>query len=533
MEDIVPHSRSNAGIKKRSPAPARVDRSNRALGQKSNNVPPGRHGPKAALRKAPAQSSDVTDLRARLRTMVKRRHDPDTKFFDLSSLGKDPELENTGMFETQSRGAKFFPAFMSVCETVFPTPYKRREAVVSVSLAGNNLPSVANVTTLAQTFPHIKNIDLSNNNLGDLKALEPWSRKFKFLDHLILTGNPIETVPDFHLELMKWYPNLRMIDSVQVRSDEELSQSHKKKRKSIPVLPPNFRDQDGIAENFVVQFFPAFDTNRVALINHYYGPTSTFSVSVNTHARAINKDVLAPWEAWIKKSRNLTKITSQSGRKSRIFQGVDEIRDTWLSLPGSLHPDPLLENEKWCIECHGIPGLPDPTGNSSTGVGGLIIILHGEFGELNATTGQEGCRRSFDRTFILGPGNTPSGIQVLNDMLAVRAYGGYEAFKPTVSPHQSPRMATQSLPAPILPTTTVNNVEFPPGLVAPPGFGLPAADKTPERVQQELLALELSKATRMTLDFSVMCLTESNWNLQQAGQTFESNRVNVPPEAFW
>lgn len=460
--------------------------------------------------------------------MIKKRHDPEGKFLDLSALGKDTELENTGMFETQSRGAKFFPALMSMCETIFPSAYKRREAVISVSLSANDLPNLTIVTTLAQTFPNIKNLDLSHNNLGDFKALDPWRRKFRSLEHLILSGNPIENIPDFHLELLKWYPNLRLLDSVQIRSEEEASKSNTKRR-TLPIQVPIFRDQEGIAESFIRQFFPAFDTDRTALANHYYGPTSTFTVSVNNRSRALSKDVLAPWELWIKKSRNLIKITSESGRRSRVFEGTDDIREAWLSLPATRHPDLVEENEKWIIECQGIPGLPDPTGTSSTGVGGLMIFLHGEFGEHNVATDEITCRRSFDRTFILGPGNTPSGLQVLNDMMIVRAYGGYEAFQPTVSPHQSPQMAVATLPAP----ATTNNVEIPQGLAAPEGFALPAADKTPERLQQELLALELSKATRMTLEFSVMCLQESNWNLQQAGQSFEANKANIPPTAYW
>ena len=344
-----------------------------------------------------------------------------------------------------------------------------------------------------------------------------------------MTGNPIESVPDFHLELLKWYPNLRLLNGVQVRSEEELTQANKKKA-SLPVQPPLFRDQDSIAENFIKQFFPAFDSERAPLVEHFYGATSTFSLNVDTNARAVSKDVLAPWDSWIKKSRNQMKITSQNGRQSRLFKGVDAIRETWLSLPASRHPDPVAENEKWCIECHGIPGLPDPSGNSPTGVEGLMIVLHGEFEEHNNTKGGTICRRSFDRTFILGPGNTPSGIQVLNDIWTVRAYGGFEAFKSTTTPRQSPQMASQPLP---LPTPPTNNVDIPQGLAAPLGFGLPAADKAPERVQQELLALELSKLTKMTLEFSVMCLQESNWDLQQAGQTFETNRANIPPTAFW
>ena len=510
----------------------RGDRHDRAMSHKTPNAPSTRHTTKIALRRAPTQSSEALDLRARLTAMIKRRHDPETKFLDLSALGKDPEIANTGMFETQSRGAKFFPALMSVCDSIFPSSFKRREAVMSVSLASNTLTSVANVTTLAQTFPNIKNLDLSNNNLSELKSIEHWRREFKTLDHLILKGNPIEHVPDFHLELVKWYPKLRIIDGVQVRSDEEATQLSKK-QKSLLIQSPSFRDQDGVAETFIKQFFPVFDSDRVALVEHYYGATSSFSVSINTKSRGVSKDVLAPWDKWIKKSRNLSKITTLGARKSRMFKGIEEIKKIWLELPTSRHPDLINENEKWCIECHGVPGLPDPSGQSPTGVGGLIVVLHGEFAEVNGMTGDINCRRSFDRTFILGPGNTPSGIQVLNDILAIRAYSGYEAFKPTVTPHQSPQVASAELVPPAAPTTSTQTVQIPPGLGAPQGWGLPAADKNTERVQKELIALELSITTRMTLEYSIMCLEQSSWNLQQAGASFETSKANIPAEAFW
>ena len=163
-------SPQNSGIKKRSSIPPRGER---VLGVKAGNIPPNhrRQGPRAGLRRLPAQSTETSDLKVRLRAMVKRRHDPETKFFDLTTLAKDPEIENTGMFESKSREAKFFPALMAICETIFPSGFKRKEAVISVSLASNDLPSVAAVTTLAQTFPNIKNLDLSNNKLSDFKAL--------------------------------------------------------------------------------------------------------------------------------------------------------------------------------------------------------------------------------------------------------------------------------------------------------------------------------------------------------------------------
>lgn len=106
-----------------------------------------------------------------------KRYYPDTKLLDLSKLGTDPDLQAMGMFNSVSTESKFFPALMKVWEMQFPNASERRAAVESVSLAHNQLPSIAAVTTLAQTIPNLKNLDLSNNNLKDDKSVSAWRWK--------------------------------------------------------------------------------------------------------------------------------------------------------------------------------------------------------------------------------------------------------------------------------------------------------------------------------------------------------------------
>lgn len=453
-------------------------------------------------------SSEATQLKEKMTAMLTRRYNPELRLLDLSALGLDPEFANTGMFDTAARQSKFFPALMKVCDSVFTSLEQKREAVVSVTLANNNLPNLSSVTTLPQTFPELKNLDLSNNDLKNLAAIEAWRWRFRFLDHLVLAGNPIETAePAYKDELLKWYPKLRTLNSIQVRTDEEIAAAAPKSRLPIAVHPPSFRDEAAIGETFVKNFFAGYDTDRTALASAFYDTESTFSLSINVSALRAPETAETrpqPWDFYIKKSRNLTKITTLPGRMDRLFKGTEKIRDIWLTLPSTRHPDFATESEKWCIECHTLPGLPDPSGQSAGGVGGMIVIVHGEFGEVDVSTNNNTGRRSFDRTFVLGPGGGVGGVRVVSDMLVVRAYGGYEAWKPNMQPQAPPILQYQP----------------------PEGFGVALPGKSEEQVQKELLAIELTKATRMTLEYSGMCLEQSAWNLEEAGKAFEQVKVH-------
>lgn len=454
----------------------------------------------------------ATEIREKMTAMLSRRYNTEAKLLDLSLLGTDPEFQNTGIFDTDSTQSKFFPAIMKVCDSLFESAQQKREAVESVSLASNNLSTVSAVTELAQTLPEIKNLDLSGNSIKDLNGLVPWKRKFRSLSHLVLSGNPLETgVPNYQQEVMGWFPTLKTLDTTQVRSDEDVALALKSKF-PLPIRVPDFRDEVSIGENFVKQFFPGYDSDRTTLANSFYDAASAFSLSVNVSAPRAQEHQPAGWDMYIKKSRNLAKVHNLPTRMSRSYKGPESILEVWLNLPATRHPDLLAESTKWCIECHSLPGLPDLATQSPYGVGGLIVMVHGEFGEVNVATGEITSYRSFDRTFILGPGGGIGGIRVVNDILALRAHGGHEAWKPTEE---------ESTTVPQVPN------RIPAGPTLPEGFGVASNGKSPEQVQKELVALELSKLTRMTLEYSAMCLEQTTWDLESAVKAFEEVKVHI------
>lgn len=478
-----------------------------------------------------APSQAAIDTKARMTAFLAKRYFEPKKLLDLSRLGTDPDLVDMGMFNSASTESKFFPALMKICEITFDSNEKRRNAVESVSLAANSLPNVAAVTSLAQTFPDIKNLDLSNNQLKTTQNMSSWRWKFRNLDFLDLTGNEVCNEPNLKEVMLKWYPKLRILNNAPVRTPEEIAAL---KKAPIPIRGPFFHDESRIAENFLKVFFINFDSNKNEVLNSVYDERSIFSLNVNTSApRAAQTETPAGWDGYIRKSRNLLKINYPSAQMARAFVGAENIRTAWESLPKTRHPDILSNPQQWLIECHPIPALLDITGQSTTGVGGLLITIHGQFDELDGNTGNKVQTRSFDRTFILGPGRGPAGIRVSNDMLCLRAFGNCDAWIPEDQqpiPPTIQAIPTQPVTQPILPPTAQ---PLPPAQNPHPqaknDYGLPSSGKTEEQVKKEQLVLEISFKTKMTLEFSEMALTGNNWNMEAALRNFEELKVSLQP----
>ncbi|KAK8181548.1 mRNA export factor mex67 [Phyllosticta capitalensis] len=417
-------------------------------------------------------SNELTDVFVRV---LERRYSAEQKLLDLSNIGSDPDLVKLGIFNMASTTSKFFPALMKTLDNQFKTATEKKNAIESVLLQSNQLSDLKTISSLAVTLPDLKNLDLSTNNISTLADLEPLKRKLRKIDHLILSSNPVEQTANWHEEVTKWFPTMRFLNGVQVR------EAPKAGRDGIPVRPPVFADDSNVAAPFIANFFAGFDGDRANLVNMYYDNTSQFSLQVNTHAlREPNSEMPTKneWDAYIKRSRNLKAITHRHARTARLYRGPDAVREAFSTIPPTKHAsDPA----RWLVEVLPVPCVPDPSGQYPQGVGGLQIIIHGEYEEMNVATGQAVKKRSFDRTFTLGPGGQ-TGVRVINDMLTIRAYGGFAAFTPEINPQD--------------------------------------------------LVNQLCQATGMTPAYSELCLAESNWDPPTAMAKFEQARATLPPEAF-
>ncbi|CAK7220050.1 nuclear mRNA export, poly(A)+RNA binding protein [Sporothrix curviconia] len=449
---------------------------------------PGQPTPKPKL------SQETLERKTQLQQVLATRYDAGNKLLDLSRLGEDPVLIGMGYLEDKDRAEKTFKVLMAICDETFPTADAKRDAVVSVSLANNNIDWVGQVFDLAETFPDIKNLDLSGNMFKQLKSLNRWRGRFHNLETLLMIGSPVETEdPNYKTELMQWFPKLMNLSNVQVRTPEQVAAEEAARAAARPIPIPqfgsDFRDTSGISEAFLPQFIQLYDTDRAQVASVFYDDASQFSLSVTTQTPRDHSDSpVLPWAAYLRYSRNLTKITSRSARVQRLVKGAPMIKELWNTLPQTRHPSLTTDLHKYIVDCHPLPGIMDPTNQSPTGVDGLLLTLHGEFEEIDPASSKVG-KRSFTRTFVLGPA-APGGqakFRVVSDMLSLRA-------------HQP------------IPDQSSNNPS--------------------EQEQKQAMIGELCRVTNMTPQYSEMCLAEASWKFDDALAKFQELRPSLGPEVF-
>ncbi|KAI0486026.1 hypothetical protein F4859DRAFT_468623 [Xylaria cf. heliscus] len=437
-------------------------------------------------------SSTAQELKEGLRSVLSSRYDVNAKLLNLSSLGEDPSLNQMGFFSGESTPEKMFRALMAVCDGLFKTAQAKRDAVVSISLAGNNVNDVSQILSLTDTFPDIVNLDLSRNQFKDLKALQKWRHRLRSLQTLLLNENPIEAAnPNYRAEMVTWFPKLLNFSGTQVRTPEQIAAEEAASRPvPIPQSGPDFRDISGVGEGFITEFLTLYDADRHNLAAKYYDEQSTFSIAVNTQSPHARDVPLPAWGAYIKFSRNHMRINHPPSRQQRLFTGLNQIQALWQQLPPTQHPNLAAHLDRYLVDCHPIHGLADPTGQNPLGVDGMIMTIHGDFEDQEPGTTKT-AKRSFSRTFILGPGAPGRNpIRVVSDMLSVNPFKNLPTSTPTTQ------------------TAT-------------------AGDQ-----QKEQMLLELCKQTRMTPEYSRFCLDSTNWNFDQALATFHEKKTQLPPEAF-
>lgn len=440
------------------------------------------------------------------------------KTLDLSHLIGESALQIIGVFGSESTRHKFFPALMKVCDSIWRSPRYRAEVVTGISLANNAVSNVTVFSSLAPTFPQLKRLSLSNNSLSNIESISPWRWKFRELEELDISQNALTEIPDIRETMKRWYPNLRQLNLdgrwEQVRSVADLTAA----RNPIPVLGASFQDEADIGGRFVTEFFRLIDRNRSEVIRRFYDDNSTFSLSVNTKRpqnASENFDTKMS-RSFIQGSRNLLIITHPPARTARLFTGARDIERFWGTLPDTNHCDPHKEANQFMIECHSLPGVPDPSNEIPGGVSGLIIMISSVFEEENRASGEAVRTWSFHRTFVLGPGTSDAGIRVVSDILNLRPDPAEYRYKGGAKLFE--RLAPWNLDQ-----LGYSHPE------APADFGNAGSGKSVEQYQKERMVLEFSFDTKLTLAKSEECLAANAWNLHDAKANYIDLQVSTLP----
>lgn len=488
-----------------------------------------------------------------LKNFLYRRYNAQTKMLDLGNLHGDPDLVQKGLFSSISTQSKMFPALMKLAS-------KEPSLVVeSVNLSDNNLKDVTGVTTLAQTFPHLKNLCLANNQIARFRTLEVWKNKFKDLRELLMTNNPITNDKLYRSEMLRLFPKLVILDSVVVRDEQKLNGIY-----SLPVKLQQFffetNDLGSSSTDFVTNFLNCWDTDRTPLLP-LYTPQSQFSISVDSSmppSSVPNSDQNPSFGYYLSLSRNISKVSSEKSIQQRLSMGPEAILNSFKSVPKTKHHLQDAPNE-YSMEVMSFPQI-----------NGFVITLHGFFEEtekpevdaFSKPTGTTRSRRfnhghntsnnrlskkSFDRTWVLVP--TGTGVVVASDLMTIRPYtsAAWVVNSPNAPvPSAAPVVGaggpavpgavpgnTGSPGAPLLqpsnPSVPLNGAAIPqlaPTLQLPPDV---QARLNP--IQLELLN-KLHLQTKLNAEFTYMLAEQSGWVYEVAMEGFQSSVNNLPREAF-
>lgn len=480
-----------------------------------------------------------------LRNVLLRRYNVQTRMLDLGNLFNDPELVQRGMapknVNTQS---KMFPAMMKVAS-------KEPSMVVeSINLSDNNLRDVNGVTTLAQTFPHLKNLCIANNSISRFHSLEVWKNKFKELRELLMMNNPITSDRLYRTEMLRIFPKLVILDNVVVRDEQKLLSIY-----SLPVQQTQFFFEDnGLASSstdFITNFLNLWDSNRMQLMG-LYTPQSQFSLSVDSSVPAAtvpNAQTTPTFGHYLPFSRNISKISSDKTIQERLRIGPEAIYEVFGSLPMTKH---FLQEQP---DAYSVQAWTFPQ------VQGFVITLHGHFDEtakpeidksktsqgssasrgrrynhgFTSTPNIKLSQKSFDRTMVLVP--SPNGsVIIASDSLTIRPFCDSAWSKPP-SPPQPQAQSVQHQPQMNVPLSqTPPNTSSIPGQI-PGVLGSTPLQFSPEvqaklsPVQLELLQ-KLHLETKLNAEYTYMLAEQSLWNYDNAIQGFRNSANNLPREAF-
>lgn len=443
----------------------------------------------------PAMSTEALQVRQKLAGVLATRYDLELTLLNLNALGTDPVLIEMGLLSTTpAMAVKTFKVLMKLCNDQFKTRREKREAVQSVTLADNSLESLDAVYDLSDTFYDLKHLDLSRNQISSMKQLIKWRGRFKQLETLLLNDNPIVLAePGYAMESLTWFPNLQNLSGIQVRTPEKILEAERKQHiKDIPQRDNNFRDINGLGQDFITKFYALIDSDRDSLLQNYYDEHSIFTVAVVNDPSTDNDTVVPPWAAYLGFSRSHRKFSKFEARFERHCTG-GQIQETWQKLPATQHP--ALDTNKYLIDGHPLTRLEGPTLQKEEGELGMVITMHGEFTELQGD-GKTGNRR-FSRTFILGPSLTGRApIRVMDDVFTLYAYNP---------------VSDVAVPAPEAVSTTL-------------AVSAPISEQ-----QQQAMIAELSNQTTMTPMYSALCLESASWDFSRALAVFDEKKVRVFP----
>ncbi|CAI4053001.1 hypothetical protein SKDZ_16G1060 [Saccharomyces kudriavzevii ZP591] len=500
-------------------------------------------------------SAGTSDTISFLRGVLLKRYDPQAKLLNLGALHSDPELIQKGVFSSISTQSKMFPAMMKLAST------EKSLVVESVNLADNQLKDISAISTLAQTFPNLKNLCLANNQIFRFRSLEIWKNKFKELRELLMTNNPITTDKLYRTEMLRLFPKLVVLDNVIVRDEVKLQSVY-----ALPMKIQQFFFENAAlgqsSTDFATNFLNLWDNNREQLLN-LYTAQSQFSVSVDSTippSTVAQSDQTPAFGYYMSSSRNISKVSSEKSIQQRLSIGQESVNNIFKILPRTKHhlQDQPTEYSMetisypqingFIITLHGFfeeTGKPELEANKKTGKSNYQKNRRYNHG-YNSTSNNKLSKKSFDRTWVIVPMN--NSVIIASDLLTVRAYSTGAWKNASLEIPQPPQQQSSVLPQAASMNPNITTPPPPQPSLVPGGMGMPGVPQGPmamaptlqlppdvqsrlNPVQLELLN-KLHLETKLNAEYTFMLAEQSNWNYEIAIKGFQGSMNGIPREAF-
>eukprot|EP01086_Lenisia_limosa_P003654 TRINITY_DN1827_c0_g1_i1.p1 TRINITY_DN1827_c0_g1~~TRINITY_DN1827_c0_g1_i1.p1 ORF type:complete len:415 (+),score=79.49 TRINITY_DN1827_c0_g1_i1:84-1247(+) len=336
---------------------------------------------------------------------------------------------------------------------------KAAPGVETISFGNNRIPRLAFFNEGIELSQTVKNLSFEDNDISSLSTFKSL-QYLGNLNELIIRNNPcVNNVAqtDYSREIVEIFPKLKLLDGIELApvitfdfGDDDISANH-----AVPDTQPFYFGTEVLSTfvpNFVAKYFKDIEGNQN--ITGYFTQSSCAS-----HSTVSSYDF--KWGSTMSRNHTANAKLSFNRKVDTLAVGPEEIRKLFKNrLRGRVNMDTL--------SCDAFPLSCMPLSL-------IMVSLVGDSSELNSTTKRP--THSFHRTLILAVANEEQksrGIDacVLNDSLTVMEYN------PKMSPIVPPEPSEKS-----------------------------AVDQT-----QDALILKLKKATNMTRDACVDCLTNSDWD---------------------
>ncbi|XP_064537166.1 nuclear RNA export factor 1 [Drosophila montana] len=468
------------------------------------------------------------EFKAKMKVVMAKRYNVQTKALDLSRFHADPDLKP--IFCPLFRVNVMTAALDIICDNI--------PDLEAINLNDNNMSTMESFKGADKRLPHLKILYLGDNKLPSLAHLLVF-RNLPIVE-LVLRNNPCrlryKDPQHFVSEVRRKFRKILKLDGEtlppQVHFD--LNES--------AVLPPAkasfLCDSAGaeVVRQFLDQYFNIFDSdNRQPLLDayHEHALLSMSMPSVSQAGRLNN--------FW-KFNRNLRRIvsTEREDLRTRLLKSgrlaCVSTLDEW---PRTLH-----ERRTFTVDLT----IYNPQMMVFT-VTGLFKELTGDTGNSTPSSMQAYELRHFVRTFVVVPQN--SGFCIRNETIFITSATAEQTREFKRSQHQ-PAPGAVSL-APISSSIADNSIQnrlqqgqpvaggavallSPPTNMASPAAAATTAGSTaaPNDATKMQMVQAMSAQSQMNLDWSRKCLEETNWDFNHAAFVFEKlfKENKIPPEAF-